>query len=86
MKRLFILLFLPVVAFGKTITTPSKAIVGVNATDAVKRVCWYQDSAYSEGAILQVGEFYIKCQAANDFETNGALKWVSIANDAPAKN
>tara|TARA_Y100001956_G_scaffold78566_1_gene90514 strand:+ start:2049 stop:2339 length:291 start_codon:yes stop_codon:yes gene_type:complete len=61
----------------KVTALPNKAIVGigVDASQVTKRVCYYQDQAYSLGAILQVGEHYMICQAANDFETNGSLSW-----------
>ncbi|EEY36691.1 DUF1496 domain-containing protein [Vibrio mimicus] len=44
--------------------------------DIAKQVCYYQDQAYSEGAVIQAGEVYLTCQRANDFETNGSLKWL----------
>ncbi|CAK4067412.1 DUF1496 domain-containing protein [Vibrio sp. 16] len=55
----------------------TKAVIGigVDANQVGKRVCYYQDQAYSLGAILQVGEHYLICQAANKFETNGSLLW-----------
>lgn len=71
-------------ASANTITTPAKTVIGINASEIAKRVCYYQDQAYSDGAILQVGEHYMVCKAANDFETNGALKWVQLdASTAP---
>ncbi|MCK6261903.1 YnjH family protein [Vibrio sp. ZSDE26] len=63
---------------NKVISTPGKAIIGVNAGSIAKRVCYYQDQAYSLGSIVQVGEHYMVCKEANDFETNGALKWVHL--------
>ncbi|WP_159738897.1 DUF1496 domain-containing protein [Vibrio atypicus] len=64
----------------KVIALPNKAVVGigVDVSQVSKRVCYYQDQAYSLGAILQVGEHYLKCQAANDFETNGQLMWFEL--------
>lgn len=52
--------------------------IGVDATHVAQRVCYYQDHAYSEGAMIQVGDHVIQCAAANHFETNGALKWQPI--------
>ncbi|MGC9423073.1 DUF1496 domain-containing protein [Vibrio sp.] len=43
-----------------------------------QRVCYYQDKAYSEGAILPIGQTVLICQRANKFETNGSLKWHPI--------
>ncbi|KJY83190.1 hypothetical protein TW81_09270 [Vibrio galatheae] len=67
------LLSLPV--FADIITTPGKPIVGINSGDHGKRVCYYQDQAYSDGSILQVGEYFMICANANDFESNSAMKW-----------
>lgn len=49
-----------------------------------QRVCYYKDKAYSEGAILQVGENYLICQRANKFETNGSLKWQPLNQKSTA--
>jgi hypothetical protein len=67
---------------AKVISTPGKAIIAVEGTNAAKRVCYYQDQAYSLGSILQVGEHYMVCKEANDFETNGALRWVPLASSS----
>ncbi|MGC9460399.1 DUF1496 domain-containing protein [Vibrio genomosp. F10] len=67
---------------AKVISTPGKSIIAVDGSSAAKRVCYYQDQAYSLGAILQVGEHYMICKEANDFETNGALKWVQLKSSS----
>lgn len=86
--RLFTLLILftstNVIASNQVISTPGKPIIGVNATEVGKRVCFYQDMAYSEGAILEVGEHYLICQSVNDFETNGQLKWFQLDSEQNA--
>ncbi|EKO3957200.1 YnjH family protein [Vibrio fluvialis] len=48
-----------------------------------KRVCYYEDKAYSEGSVVQIGQVYMVCQRANDFETNGPLKWVVLQQEKP---
>ncbi len=53
-------------------------IVTLNADKVGERICYYNDRAYSFGAIIQVGDYYMECKAANDFETNGPLKWQQI--------
>ncbi|MEI2563297.1 DUF1496 domain-containing protein [Vibrio metoecus] len=66
-----------------TTTTTLPVVVG---DDIAKRVCYYQDQAYSEGAVIVVGEIYLVCQRANDFETNGPLKWLPLngqTNETP---
>ncbi len=58
-------------------------VVTLDASKLSERVCYYQNQAYSFGAIIQVGSYYMECKAANDFETNGALKWQRL--DAASK-
>lgn len=66
------------VSANKIISTPAKAAVVVTQSTSQKRVCYYNDKAYSVGAIVEVTGVVIKCAAENDFETNGALGWVEI--------
>ncbi len=66
-----------------TIELPAKPVIGINGSEVAKRVCYYQDQAYSQGAILQVGEHYLICQAENDFETNGSLSWRALIPAVP---
>ncbi|PME30172.1 hypothetical protein BCV39_16590 [Vibrio sp. 10N.286.55.E10] len=63
---------------NETISTPAKAAVVVTQSGSQQRVCYYNDRAYSVGAIVEVSGVVIKCAAENDFETNGALGWVEI--------
>lgn len=92
MKKLCLLLFLTSVSsYANTLSTHNnvskphnRVVVGVDAM-ATKRVCYYRDEAYSIGAILQVGEHYMVCRAENDYETNGALRWYSLAETANSK-
>lgn len=68
--------------------TPRKVVVGINANDVSnmgKRVCFYQDMAYSLGAILQIGEHELICKEANHFETNGQLKWFPLTPQLPSE-
>ena len=66
-------------------TTKQYTVVGINATELSKRVCYYQNHAYSEGAIIQVSDYFISCGAANDFETNGKLKWLLLNDSKPKR-
>lgn len=59
------------VALQAAPTTTTATLPVVVSDDIAKRVCYYQDQAYSEGAVIVVGEIYLVCQRANDFETNG---------------
>mgnify|MGYP001193075768 CR=1 FL=1 len=65
-------------AYGKNVSTPSKAVIIGTGSQPTKRVCYYQDKAYSIGAILQVGKHYIICKQENKFESNGPLSWYSL--------
>lgn len=66
---------------NKVISTPGKAAVVVTQGGQQQRVCYYDDKAYSIGAVLEVGGVVIQCAAENDFEQNGALAWVQIKKD-----
>ena len=63
---------------NKTISMPAKAAVVVTQSGSKQRVCYYDDKAYSLGAVVDVSGVLIRCAAENDFETNGALGWVEI--------
>ena len=66
---------------NKVISTPGKAAVVVTQSGQQQRVCYYDDKAYSIGAVLEVSGVVIQCAAENDFETNGALAWIQIKKD-----
>ncbi len=66
----------------KSYSTPTKAAVVVNSSQFKHRVCYYQDHAYSLGALLEIGGYILRCDVANKIESNGALKWVTIAETA----
>ena len=63
---------------NKIISTPAKAAVVVTQSSSQQRVFYYNDKAYSIGAVVEVSGVVIKCTAENDFETNGALGWVEM--------
>ncbi len=66
---------------NKVISTPGKAAVVVTQGSQPQRVCYYDDKAYSIGAVLEVGGVVIQCAAENDFEQNGSLAWIQIKKD-----
>ncbi len=47
---------------------------------ARSRVCYYNNAAYSIGAILQVGDHLLTCKEATSFETNGQVRWFPYDN------
>lgn len=73
-----ILLVAPLAVTAKVISTPSNPLIVTGTGKSQQRVCYYDDKAYSIGAVLQVGEIYMLCKEANDFEKNGALRWVIL--------
>ncbi|NAZ92913.1 YnjH family protein [Vibrio toranzoniae] len=84
-KQIFKVFLISASTFGsmsvnanKVISTPAKAAVLVTQGGQQQRVCYYDDKAYSIGAVLEVGGVVIRCAAENDFEQNGALRWVEI--------
>ncbi|WP_215405032.1 YnjH family protein [Vibrio gigantis] len=66
---------------NKVISTPGKTAVVVTQGGQPQRVCYYDDKAYSIGAVLEVGGVVIQCAAENDFEQNGSLAWIQIKKD-----
>lgn len=82
-----LLIMLPTPLIANTLATPAKPIIGINASEMAKRVCYYQDQAYSDGAVIQVGDYYMSCSAANPREKNGPLKWHNLQqSETPANS
>lgn len=63
---------------NKVISTPSRGIAVVTDANLGSRVCYYEDKAYSLGAVLNVSGVLIECIEEKDFELNGALKWKAL--------
>ncbi|MGF1910612.1 YnjH family protein [Vibrio kasasachensis] len=72
--------FFSLVGFAseKSYSTPNRAAIVVDAENINHRVCYYQDKAFSLGALLEVGGYLLRCEEANNFESNGRLKWVAF--------
>lgn len=64
-------------------TIESKALV-VPDGKLGQRLCYYEDKAYSAGAVVKVDNVLIICADENDFETNGSLKWVVLNKNKKA--
>jgi len=77
MYALLLILISPVALSESVLTQQSDNSIIVDANFG-KRVCYYRNQAYSDGAVIQVGEIYLICEAANNFETNGQLKWIQL--------
>ncbi|MGR5178492.1 YnjH family protein [Vibrio parahaemolyticus] len=72
----------PLVA--KTITTPGAdvgAAVLLSDSKLGKRVCYYNDKAYSLGSVINVEGIVLQCVAEQDFEMNGQLKWKQLKSE-----
>ncbi|GAB2663978.1 DUF1496 domain-containing protein [Vibrio panuliri] len=83
MERILLMLvtLLPLtsIAGEKSYSTPNhRAAIVFDGQAVNQRVCYYQDQAYSEGAILEVGGYLMRCDNAHQFESNGRVKWVSF--------
>lgn len=61
---------------AKTVSTPRSALVITEETG--QRLCYFEDKAYTIGAVIQVSDILLECVAEKSFETNGALKWVKL--------
>ncbi|CAH1595028.1 MULTISPECIES: YnjH family protein [Vibrio] len=61
---------------AKSYSTPEAKALVVADGKLGQRVCYYDDKAYTTGAVLSVDGVLLVCTDENDFETNGALKWV----------
>ena len=83
LKAIGVLALLSYSVASQAAPTTTTTLPVVISDDIAKRVCYYQDQAYSEGAVILVGEVYLSCQRANDFETNGPLKWVLLPQEKP---
>ncbi|CAE6919053.1 hypothetical protein ACOMICROBIO_GDFFDHBD_01869 [Vibrio sp. B1REV9] len=68
-------------AMAKSYSTPDAKALIVADSKLGQRVCYYDDKAYTTGAILNVEGVLLLCTNENEFETNGALKWVVFQQD-----
>lgn len=69
---------------AKVITTPGSdvgAAVLLSDSKLGKRVCYYNDKAYSLGSVINVEGVVLQCVAEQDFEMNGQLKWKALKSE-----
>ncbi|MGF1754115.1 YnjH family protein [Vibrio makurazakiensis] len=72
-------LFLVSSAFAnKVISTPGRSAIVVTDAKGGGKICYYEDKAYSLGAVLNISGVLIECVSENDFELNGAVKWQQL--------
>ncbi|WP_260258775.1 YnjH family protein [Vibrio intestinalis] len=69
---------LPSQSAEKVLRPPVKPVVVVDGAASSHRLCYYQDEAYSLGAVIKVDDYLLRCQEENDFETNGAVIWAAL--------
>ncbi|PSW91909.1 DUF1496 domain-containing protein [Photobacterium angustum] len=43
-----------------------------------QRLCFYEDKAYSLGAIIDIDGYKLQCAVENEVELNGRLMWKSL--------
>ncbi|OZS43840.1 hypothetical protein ASV53_11305 [Photobacterium sanguinicancri] len=63
---------------SKTISTGTKTKVQIDVPNVGKRVCFYDDKAYSLGAVISVEKILLECLPEKSFEQNGALSWHKV--------
>ncbi|PHZ60725.1 hypothetical protein CRG86_003640 [Photobacterium leiognathi] len=51
-----------------------------------QRLCFYEDKAYSLGAIIAIDGVKLECVAENSIETNGRLMWKKLASSMSKKD
>ncbi len=71
--------------FAKSYSTAdnSKALV-VTDGKLGQRICYYDDKAYTVGAVIKVDDLVFVCANENKFETNGSLKWIRVKQNKEA--
>lgn len=70
--------------FREVITTPGAdvgAAVLLSDSKLGKRVCYYNDKAYSLGSVINVEGVVLQCVEEQDFEMNGQLKWKALKSE-----
>jgi len=70
---------------NKVISTPSRGVAVVTDANLGARVCYYEDKAYSLGAVLNISGVLIECIEEKDFELNGSLKWKALELKSESK-
>ncbi|PSW42549.1 DUF1496 domain-containing protein [Photobacterium leiognathi subsp. mandapamensis] len=50
-----------------------------------QRLCFYEDKAYSLGAIIAIDGVKLECVDENSIETNGRLMWKKLASSMSKK-
>ncbi|MGR5237135.1 YnjH family protein [Vibrio alfacsensis] len=69
------------VVMAKSYSTQEAKALVVADGKLGQRICYYDDKAYTEGAMLKIDDVLLVCADANDFESNGALRWVILKKD-----
>lgn len=77
---IFAISILSVGVHAKTVTTPKSSVI-VTDGKLFEKVCYYEDKAYTLGAVIQVGELYLICSKEQEFELNGDLRWLQLEQD-----
>ncbi|EDP60506.1 YnjH family protein [Vibrio sp. AND4] len=71
----------PSVVIAKIYSTPDTQALVIANGKLGQRICYYEDKAYTFGAVLNVEGVLLMCTDENDFENNSALKWVVLQQD-----
>ncbi len=70
--------------FAKSYSTADSKALVVGDGKLGQRICYYDDKAYTAGAVIKVDDIVIVCANENKFEMNGSLKWVRVNKNEKA--
>lgn len=77
------------VSFAQAHAVRNNTEITLGEENLLVKQCYYDDKAYSKGAIILVNtkdkKTQLKCSNVNDFEINGALGWFDLENDNALK-
>jgi len=72
------------VSFAQINTVRNNTEITLGAENVLIKQCYYDDKAYSKGAIILVNtkdkKRQLKCSNVEHFEINGALGWFDLEN------
>lgn len=78
------------ISFAKDQDRKVKAEMLLDSTRLAGSICYYENQAYSRGALLSVKindkTVQLKCDVINNFELNGTVGWVNLLNESEDKH
>ncbi len=78
------------ISFAKEQDRKIKTELVLQPLRLVDNTCYYKNQSYSRGALISTKvnnkTVQLKCALINDFELNGAVGWVKLANENKQNN